>query len=585
MHWPLKLFLFLSTTLLFAQEVSEKKRLLTIIESTSDYKERAQIYIDLAWEYMMEENDSAAIYNNLSFKISKENNYILGSVIALESKGLFEEIVTGNYEKASNFYYQGIELAEKNNLDYATSIYHSLGVMFHTSDNYEKAKEYYTIAYDRAKKENDLVLQKKCITNLGTINSSQGNYELAEKMLLKSLEIPIREDINFNTYANLGNLFYRKKEYKKALEFIEKATTKHPDNYDSERNLIYLVDIKKALGDSTGVAAILKRQLAEYAIMNSIRDRSLMSLAISRSYVLKKDYKEAIVYRDKYFSHYEEVKEGQRDGAVIEMEAQFQNEKKQREIEKQEATKKLLIWIAGLITVLLGFVLFFFYKNRKKNALLAKQKKMLESTVDEKNILLRETHHRVKNSFQMVSSLLFIQSETAQNNEAKLAIKEAQNRVRSMVLIHQKLYSKDQLVGIDSREYLEDFTKDIIESHQFENTKLKYKVNAEKLVLSIETITPIGLILNELITNVLKHAFKPVTENSLLQINFYQKQKELILEVVDNGAGMPARIKETSFGIELIEALSQKLKATLIHKPNTPKGTLAQITMKRFEVL
>ena len=569
----------------YAQDEPEKNRLLKSLDTTFKYQDKAQLYIDLAWEFMMEENDSAIIFNELSFKISEKNNYTLGKAIALESKGLYYEIISGDYEKASNYYFQGIALAEQYDLDYATSIYHSLGVMFHTSDNYDKAKEYYTIAYKRAIKEGDLILQKKCITNLGTINSSQGKYDLAEKMLLESIEIPVREDINFSTYANLANLFNRKKEYSKALEMVEKAIVKHPDNYDSERNLIFLVEIKKTLKDSTGINNALQRLLIEYPSIKSFRDKSLMALAISDSYKLKQDYKAALKYRDEYISLYEEVKSGQRDDTVFEMEAQYQNEKKQREIEKQKATKTLLLWIAGLITILLAAVLFFYFKNQKKNALLAKQKKMLEETIDEKNILLRETHHRVKNSFQMVSSLLFIQSETAQDKEAKLAIKEAQNRVRSMVLIHQKLYSKDQLVGIDSKEYIEDFTKDIIESHQFETTKINYQINAEQLVLSIETITPLGLILNELITNVLKHAFKPVTTDSLMQINFYKKQNELILEVIDNGLGMPNTIKNSSFGIELIDALSKKLKAKLTHKKNLPEGTIAKIIMKRFEVL
>ena len=569
----------------YAQDEPEKNRLLKSLDTTFKYQDKAQLYIDLAWEFMMEENDSAIIFNELSFKISEKNNYTLGKAIALESKGLYYEIISGDYEKASNYYFQGIALAEQYDLDYATSIYHSLGVMFHTSDNYDKAKEYYTIAYKRALKEGDLILQKKCITNLGTINSSQGKYDLAEKMLLESIEIPVREDINFSTYANLANLFNRKKEYSKALEMVEKAIVKHPDNYDSERNLIFLVEIKKTLKDSTGINNALQRLLIEYPSIKSFRDKSLMALAISDSYKLKQDYKAALKYRDEYISLYEEVKSGQRDDTVFEMEAQYQNEKKQREIEKQKATKTLLLWIAGLITILLAAVLFFYFKNQKKNALLAKQKKMLEETIDEKNILLRETHHRVKNSFQMVSSLLFIQSETAQDKEAKLAIKEAQNRVRSMVLIHQKLYSKDQLVGIDSKEYIEDFTKDIIESHQFETTKINYQINAEQLVLSIETITPLGLILNELITNVLKHAFKPVTTDSLMQINFYKKQNELILEVIDNGLGMPNTIKNSSFGIELIDALSKKLKAKLTHEKNLPEGTIAKIIMKRFEVL
>ena len=83
----------------------------------------------------------------------------------------------------------------------------------------------------------------------------------------------------------------------------------------------------------------------------------------------------------------------------------------------------------------------------------------------------------------------------------------------------------------------------------------------------------------------LKHAFNPVNERSLLQINFYQKQKELILEVIDNGVGMPATINDTSFGIELVDALAKKLKAKVTHEPNTPSGTIARVVMKRYEVL
>lgn len=578
------LFVFFPAILL-AQNISEKELLFKRLDTASTFQIKAQLYVDIAWEYTMEENDSATIYNELSYKISEENTYALGKAIALESKGLYEEIITGDYQKASNFYFEGIALCEASNINYATSIYHSLGVMFHTSDNYDKAKEYYSIAYERAKKESDLVLQKKCVTNLGTINSSQGNFELAEKMLIESLSIPVRKDIDYSTYANLGNLYKRKKEYKKAVPILEKAVQRHPDNYDSERNLIFLVDVKKQLNDTIGTHDILQRMLKEYPSIVSLRDKSLMLRAISDVYLLKQDYKNALSYRDEYINVYEEVKGRQRDDAVIEMEAQYQSEKKQLEIEKQEAAQKLLYFILGAVALLFAGLAFAFIKNRNKNQLLAKQKSLLEATVDEKNMLLRETHHRVKNSFQMVSSLLFIQSETAQDKEAKIAIKEAQNRVRSMVLIHQKLYSKDKLVGIDAKEYIEDFTKDVIESHQFETTKLNYTTEADPLLLDIETITPMGLILNELITNVLKHAFHPVSKDSLLHVGFAKENDVLVLTVTDNGKGMPEKIKESSFGLQLITGLCKKLKATLTLEQHSPNGTKAKVVMKRFEIL
>ena len=216
---------------------------------------------------------------------------------------------------------------------------------------------------------------------------------------------------------------------------------------------------------------------------------------------------------------------------------------------------------------------------------LSKQKKLLEATVDEKNALLKETHHRVKNSFQIVSSLLYLQSENIVDKEAKLAMKEAQNRVRSMVLIHQKLYSKEQLVGISTEEYFTDLTKDIFESHQFEENTIKYSLDVEPLVLDIETITPLGLILNELITNVLKHAFNPVSEKSEMQIRFKKKGEILQLQVEDNGVGMPLEIKESSFGIQLIKALAKKLKAKVVFSKGSLNGSLATIDIYRFNEL
>ena len=193
-----------------------------------------------------------------------------------------------------------------------------------------------------------------------------------------------------------------------------------------------------------------------------------------------------------------------------------------------------------------GLVGFFLYKNNKKNRLLAKQKALLEATVDEKNVLLKETHHRVKNSFQIVSSLLYLQSENIEDKEAQLAMKEAQNRVRSMVLIHQKLYNKDQLVGINTEEYFSDLTRDIFESHQAEGNEIEYILDVDSLVLDIETITPLGLILNELITNVIKHAFTPNSTEKKLHI-YLTKENEslLLLKVIDTGTGMPETIEGT----------------------------------------
>lgn len=306
----------------------------------------------------------------------------------------------------------------------------------------------------------------------------------------------------------------------------------------------------------------------------------------------KKEYKDAyeIVMESQKLK--DSVLAATQDHNMAEALTKYETEKKDAQLrvlsletEKAAHEKKLylLLALAGLLVAAL--VGFFLFKNQKKNKQLAKQKKLLEATVDEKNVLLRETHHRVKNSFQIVSSLLYLQSENIEDNKAKLAMKEAQNRVRSMVLIHQKLYSKDQLVGINTKEYFTDLTNDIFESHQFEGNAFIYNLDVEPLVLDVETITPLGLILNELITNVLKHAFKPVNEESRMLIRLKRIGETLQLQVEDNGVGIPTEIKESSFGIQLIKSLAKKLKATLSYQSAPSTGTIAILDMRRFNEL
>jgi two-component sensor histidine kinase len=185
----------------------------------------------------------------------------------------------------------------------------------------------------------------------------------------------------------------------------------------------------------------------------------------------------------------------------------------------------------------------------------------------------------------MVSSLLYLQSENVKDVEAKMVIKEAQNRVRSMVLIHHKLYNKDQLIGINAKEYIEDLTKDIFESHQDLSKNIAFQLDVENIVLSVDTITPIGLILNELIINVLKHAFNKNAADVLMKISFGRKEEVLILEVSDNGDGFEEGQGDYSFGLKLIRSLARKLEATLLINSELGKGTNTRLSIKEFEIL
>ena len=330
---------------------------------------------------------------------------------------------------------------------------------------------------------------------------------------------------------------------------------------------------------------IMERTIERLEKVNYLIGHSREKALLTKLYEAAGDYKKAYEALKNQKVMEDSIRTSEMLSRIADYEVRYDTERKVRELDKQAAAQKLLYLILGSIAVVLSILTFYFVRNRKKNKLLAQQKKLLESTLDEKNVLLKETHHRVKNSFQIVSSLLYLQSENIEDQEAQLAIREAQNRVRSMVLIHQKLYNKDQLVGIDTKEYFSDLTKDIFESHHSQKNEMSYELNVQPMVLDIETITPVGLILNELITNVLKHAFVETKTSQKMHIDFGREGDHLILKVSDNGKGMPEKIRESSFGIKLMRALAKKLKATLNFSQSVPHGTVATLSISRFKVL
>lgn len=537
--------------------------------------------------YFLEiKSDSCIIMANRLYAMADAN----GKAIACETKGIFYEMVEGRYDKAGVEYLKAVEIAETNHLPYLAEALHSLAIMYHTSDSYQKALEYYQEAYKFAKKYNNTYLQKKCLINLGSVNSSLKKYNEAESKFNQALNIKSQPEFDFDIYANLGNLNMRKKNFKAAVEYFEKASKPHPDNYDSERNLRFLMDGKVALNDSSGMSSILTRALKSYQSDESIREKSLMANSIAEYYRKFGYYDKALEFKDFYLKLYEDLKEKHRDDIVYEVQAKFDLDRKndqlrllQYEKDKKEQQNQIFIVLAAAAIVLAASTGFFLYKNRKKNRLLSEQKKILETTLDEKNTLLKEVHHRVKNSFQIVSSLLYLQSEDIDNKEAKLAIKEAENRVRSMVLIHQKLYNKEDVVGIDTHEYFTDLVKDIFETYRTEN--IRYALNLQSLVLDVDTVTPLGLILNELIINAFKHAFTSIEKQYILTINFFSIGEMLNLEVIDNGNGFSGEVKDTSFGIKLMKALSKKIKATLLYESTPLIGTKVTLTVHKFNIL
>ncbi|AOP34729.1 hypothetical protein A0128_13230 [Leptospira tipperaryensis] len=199
-------------------------------------------------------------------------------------------------------------------------------------------------------------------------------------------------------------------------------------------------------------------------------------------------------------------------------------------------------------------------------ALPKQAEEMISNSLKEKELLLREIHHRVKNYMQVLSSLIGLQSEYSTEPGAKKVLEDSQNRIASMAMIHETLYSK----SVESQIFLPDYIRKLISNlmHFFgyDEKELQTTVHCDSLVLNQGILIPIGLILNELITNSMKHAFPKVKGIKKLSVSFTMGEQNIsCLEVIDNGPGKDPNSppKKDSLGMELISLLTHQLKGRL----------------------
>jgi len=206
----------------------------------------------------------------------------------------------------------------------------------------------------------------------------------------------------------------------------------------------------------------------------------------------------------------------------------------------------------------------------------------LTKSLEEKEVLLKEIHHRVKNNLQVVSSLLYLQSEHIKHKQSIDVFKESQDRVKSMALVHERLYKSSDLTMIHFPDYIKDLAAHLFQSYEANMDLMGLKIDVDDLSLDIDTAIPCGLIINELISNSLKHAF-PAGVKGEVCIGFHVDDAgTCTLRVADNGVGFPEEIdfRETeSMGLRLVITLTNQLGGEI--ELDNSRGTTFIITFKK----
>jgi two-component system, sensor histidine kinase PdtaS len=183
----------------------------------------------------------------------------------------------------------------------------------------------------------------------------------------------------------------------------------------------------------------------------------------------------------------------------------------------------------------------------------------------EKDILLGEIHHRVKNNLQVIYSLLDMQSSKVSDETALHLLRESQNRIRSMSLIHQRLYESKDFGRVDFRSFLDTLVPNLVSSYSADPNRITLLIDAAEVSLPIHAAIPCGLIVNELISNALKHAF-PGHRHGEIRIGLVSRENQVELSVSDNGAGVPEGLElanATTLGLQLVTLLADQLGAKI----------------------
>ncbi|TGJ99489.1 response regulator [Leptospira semungkisensis] len=220
--------------------------------------------------------------------------------------------------------------------------------------------------------------------------------------------------------------------------------------------------------------------------------------------------------------------------------------------------------------------------NRVNNELLMeiserkKAEEALRLSLREKEVLLREIHHRVKNNLQIVSSILSLQGNYITDRRSLEMFQDSQSRIKSIALIHELLYQNEDLAQTDFKEYLNSLVTNLLRTYRV-NSKIYFEINADRVHLSLDTAIHCGLIVTELVTNSLKYGFKERTQGKI-SISIKIVNEDYFLTVEDDGVGFPEEVdyKQTdSLGLQLVNTLAHQIDGSLsLDKSNGTKFTL-----------
>lgn len=392
-----------------------------------------------------------------------------------------------------------------------------------------------------------------------------------------------------NVYGWLGGLEFEIKNYKESIKYFQKALS-HFNKEDKGNYAGHTFNIGYSytkMGDYKSALLYLDQALSIRKDLGDLDGLQESYQAMAETYERMGDYKKAYAYLTLHQTYKDSVFNERKFKQLSELETQYETEKKDQAIAELQQEKQIQNLLAQkqqtqiylILTVLV--VLFgtsgLFYRQalirKNHNRQLEMKNKEIAKQNSERELLLKEIHHRVKNNLQIISSLLNMQTRSLHDPNIKNAMKESQSRVKTMALIHEKLYQYENLSKINMQEYIKQLSDFLSHTYQSEK-QININIKAENIVLDMDMAIPLGLITNELLSNSLKYAFEE-TNLGEITISFDQKADgKYKLIIADTGKGLDPSLNienSKSLGLKLVKTLTRQINGQMrvVHSPGT----------------
>ncbi|MEO1417632.1 MAG: histidine kinase dimerization/phosphoacceptor domain -containing protein [Bacteroidota bacterium] len=587
----------------------------TISDSTQFSKDTLAVwnYIDLARKYRYAQPDSAEIFASEARTRAEAMGFPMGQIHACSNLGILARNQS-DFSLALDYFYEGFGLSEEirsierqavlaRNLgdtylrakgrEFDSAFYYlnkslvlyqqladekglmkihlSLGNLFASVPDLDKAKSHFLMGLPYAEKFGYAPLFQE---NVGNIYVQKGALDSAA-IFYQRLVDAMGDNISINLRHNLAVLAQKRKEYKKAIKLYQDNLSRRSEFPSTDLLVSSLNNLAFAYKMNGQYAEALSSYLEalDIAKKEGLQNRErLLNQQIALIYEQLGNAEKALIFYKEFLRLDSIEYDVQVAQSMNELQVKYETEKKDKELAISEKERQKGIYerniflIATLFLVIIvvagGYV---YLQKRRDNIQLSKQKQVIQRREREKALLLRELHHRVKNNLQLISSLLNLQAYQLDDEEAALAVKEGQTRVEAMAIIHRDLYLKNDQTQIAVHQYLPQIMDNVLSSFGVLGRRVQTEIQVDELEIEADLAIPLGLIVNELLTNSLKYAFSDHPNPTLrLRANVLD-ENTLYLEVADNGPGEKGLSSEQvpSFGSDMVQALAQQIDASL----------------------